>query len=565
MKKLVALTLALCMVSHMAVFAEDIQEFLTDGAIHMELSDAQGGEEIMIMVMPEEKDWEDTDAWRTGLFPAGQTPIQCDTVTADENGAYSIDFSLTDMGLYNVYAGEKKMVIRYTNLTANRTAIGMLTSAQTAEEVYALLNNPTRALELSLNSEVFQAVKNDTKLVENKTALEYVSAIVYDTVCNQPAETEFSCEQIQKVVDKACLIVMLNGNSDTAVASIDDYLEVAGFEDLDLLKYYKQEKASYVTAYLKANTISGISDFDQKLFEGLLYTNIQYNDNVSLVMTMLTDHAQRIGITDTAKITDSMVRTMVGKSFTSLQQVANHVNTYTVSTPSSAGGGGGGGGFGGGGFGGGGGGVTNRVPDSTGIGSVQTPGLESNPAMNGDMFEDLDSVPWAKEAINNLALKGIIAGRTATAYEPDATITREEFVKLIVTSLSLSVSGDTMQFEDVKESDWFYPYVRSAFNAEIINGVSQTRFGAGEAITRQDMAVIVNRALYIAGVDMEDVNQAITFADDGQVSDYAKEAVTSLQKKGIMVGNEQNCFMPLEEATRAEAAKIIYAIYQSIA
>lgn len=553
MKKLIASTLAVGMFLCTPVSAENIQDFLTDGSIHMEIENTQGDSELMLMVMPETKKWENADQWRADLFPGDEKPIVMDTVTKDKNGKYSVDFALADMGTYNVYVGSEKYIIRYTNKTLNEAANEALLGKESADEVYAMLCTDAETQKLSLNSEIFNIIKKDTKEVDEKTVLENVAEMLYNELSNYSEGEKLTCEKVQSLTDKACLVAMLNGNSNAEVTTIDDWLDVAEINELDLKKYYKKEKAPYLTTYLKETSISGISDFDQKLFEGLLYTNIKYNDNTKTVIDMLDEYADEIGITKKSNITDSMVRTMVGQDFTSLSQVAEHVNGYTepVKKPQGLGGANGGG--------------SNRAPSSAGISGVAQPPKEDNPILNSDVFDDLDSVEWAKEAINSLALRGIVAGRTANEFMPNDAITREEFVKLIVTSLSLNVSGDDMNFDDVAETDWFYKYVRSAFNAEIINGVSENLFGTGRNITREDMAVIVARALDVAGVKVDDAYDKQEFADVNEISDYARESVESLQKKGIMVGTDANYFMPQNNATRAEAAQIIFKILKNIA
>ena len=155
-----------------------------------------------------------------------------------------------------------------------------------------------------------------------------------------------------------------------------------------------------------------------------------------------------------------------------------------------------------------------------------------------------------------------IAGKTKTEFCPNDSITREEFVKLLTAAFSLDVVGSGMQFEDVKETDWYYDYVRSAYYAEIVNGVSETLFGAGQPITRQDIAVMSYRAANISGVEISSKAEAITFLDEGAIAEYAYEAVKVMQSGGILNGDENRNFRPVEHATRAEAAKIIFSIYQ---
>ena len=85
-------------------------------------------------------------------------------------------------------------------------------------------------------------------------------------------------------------------------------------------------------------------------------------------------------------------------------------------------------------------------------------------------------------------------------------------------------------------------------------------FGAGQSITRQDMAVMVFRALEARDIALN-VAQEISFEDYNFISDYAKEAIDVLSGAGLINGRGSD-FDPLESANRAEAAKLIYSAYK---
>ena len=171
-------------------------------------------------------------------------------------------------------------------------------------------------------------------------------------------------------------------------------------------------------------------------------------------------------------------------------------------------------------------------------------------------FNDLSSVSWAKEAIESLASKGVVSGRSKTVFDPSANITREEFTKIIVCAFTEADINLECNFTDVSKDSWYYSYVATAYKIGLINGTSATTFGTGEKITRQDMATILYRACEIFGVELN--GGALSFADASSVSDYAKDAVASLSASGIINGKGNNCFEPLSFATRAESAKMIY-------
>lgn len=81
---------------------------------------------------------------------------------------------------------------------------------------------------------------------------------------------------------------------------------------------------------------------------------------------------------------------------------------------------------------------------------------------------------------------------------------------------------------------------------------------ANDLVTRQDMAVMIMRAVEYTGKTVEEVNAAVTFDDAADIASYAADAVASLQKGGIINGMTETTFAPQANATRAQAAKMLY-------
>ena len=111
---------------------------------------------------------------------------------------------------------------------------------------------------------------------------------------------------------------------------------------------------------------------------------------------------------------------------------------------------------------------------------------------------------------------------------------------------------------DVKETDWFYKYIMCAYEAGIINGISENEFGTGLYITRQDIAKIMYETIKLCGYEITE--QGNDFFDENAIADYSKEAVNKLRLAGIINGYENNEFRPNDFANRAEAAKMIYGL-----
>lgn len=210
--------------------------------------------------------------------------------------------------------------------------------------------------------------------------------------------------------------------------------------------------------------------------------------------------------------------------------------------------------------------TTPSAPSGFGVGSSAMPSVSAgtNSAEGPDAFTDLGSVAWAKNAINILSDKGVISGRGEGEFAPNDLILREEMLKLLIEGFNIaSATGKALPFGDVSPTAWYYEYVVRAYTQSITSGVSEKEFGVGSAITRQDMAVFLANALNCAGFVPEQTVEEMTFSDDAQLADYAREAVYTLAKAGVINGMGDGSFAPEKTATRAEVAVLLYrAMYK---
>lgn len=174
-----------------------------------------------------------------------------------------------------------------------------------------------------------------------------------------------------------------------------------------------------------------------------------------------------------------------------------------------------------------------------------------------------DVEAWAGRAIEVIAAKGAINGKAEGVFDPSANVTRAEFAKMLVHALDLDNQTATEKFADVNTGDWFTPYVAAASQAGIINGRSATKFDPHAKITRAEMATMVTRALKtVHGVsDAADLDVALAaFSDAGSIAESLKAGVAFAADNGIVVGDEGK-FAPNANATRAQAAVIIYRAF----
>ncbi len=191
--------------------------------------------------------------------------------------------------------------------------------------------------------------------------------------------------------------------------------------------------------------------------------------------------------------------------------------------------------------------------------SIKGTSPQNTPQEDIERFSDLNGFEWARSSIEEMAKRDIISGVGDNRFEPGRVISREEFVKIVLCGFGLYDDADynEISFDDVSKDDWAYPYIKCAYAKGVIKGVSDTDFGKGSPISREDMAVITNRAMKIAGFKLERLYENKEFSDSNDISDYAAESVRELALSGVINGFETGNFEPKLSATRAEAAVMI--------
>lgn len=200
---------------------------------------------------------------------------------------------------------------------------------------------------------------------------------------------------------------------------------------------------------------------------------------------------------------------------------------------------------------------------SSNAGGSGNSGIEIKPIEKPEMeFSDLSSSHWAYDAVKALWRNGIVKGVTENTFEPERNVTREEFAKLLACTVEIRPKNKEFAFSDVPETRWSYQYIRTLATNGIINGQTDGYFGADANVSRQDMAVMIYRALCASGVKLEKVRTAPQFADSSEISFYAREAVTELFALGIINGIYDWEFAPERSATRAQAATVLNNLMQ---
>ncbi|MEV5029151.1 choice-of-anchor I family protein [Paenibacillus sp. LPE1-1-1.1] len=173
---------------------------------------------------------------------------------------------------------------------------------------------------------------------------------------------------------------------------------------------------------------------------------------------------------------------------------------------------------------------------------------------------------WAKSAIESLASKLIVSGVDAERFLPNQSITRAEFTALIVRSLGINEASGSAAFSDVSSGKWYAGAVGTAVQAGLVSGYEDGSFRPSERISRQEIAVIVMKAVSFAGVSAaaSGNDSLAAYADASQIEDWAKQAVSSAAEAKIVEGSEGGRFAPSASATRAEAVTMLQRMLKHV-
>lgn len=189
------------------------------------------------------------------------------------------------------------------------------------------------------------------------------------------------------------------------------------------------------------------------------------------------------------------------------------------------------------------------------------PGLILTIATAERTFADIAD-HWAKSDIERMASKGIVNGQAPDRFAPSALMTRAEFAALLARALGLpAAGGGASAFRDVAPDAWYAADVGTAAEYGLVQGGSDGAFRPNERITREQIAVMIDRALRMslpataASVGADSPLSA--YADADRVSGWAREAVASLLAAGILNGRSNDRIAPQGFATRAEATVLL--------
>lgn len=330
-------------------------------------------------------------------------------------------------------------------------------------------------------------------------------------------------------------------------------------EDSKLYKYFNEVKSSSeFMAHLKVNrTVDSKEEARKIIYENVMLTLIE-TKYYTISKEVVESYEEYFSIDKssynklTAAKKSEIYSNLEGKFYNTAKDVSKALNEYVLKYLDNSSSGDNKSEWGGGSGGGGGLSAMGSIINTSKDGVVPDEKVENLIGLT-----DLKDASWAEEAISELYKKGVVSGYN-NKFEPNSNVTRAQFVKMILLAAGKSINSKyEASFSDVSENDWYAPYVSAAKRFGIVMGDNEGRFNPDSFITRQDMAVIIYRTFGLRNTNVE-----CALADFNSVSDYAKDAVKTLFEQKVINGYENGKFAPFNNATRAEAAQMLYNIIQ---
>ncbi|MFD0713118.1 Ig-like domain-containing protein [Paenibacillus sp. GCM10027626] len=173
-------------------------------------------------------------------------------------------------------------------------------------------------------------------------------------------------------------------------------------------------------------------------------------------------------------------------------------------------------------------------------------------------YSDLPAGHWAYEAVAELSAKQVLQGTSATRFEPGRAVTRAEYAAMLVGALRLTETGEH-RFADVPADKWYAEAVAIAYKAGLVTGRSASVFDPEGRITREEMVAMTMKAFSLTGSKggSAAAQPERVFADETAISAWAKPYVQEAAALQLIQGRAAGKFAPKETAGRAEAAVVI--------
>lgn len=174
-------------------------------------------------------------------------------------------------------------------------------------------------------------------------------------------------------------------------------------------------------------------------------------------------------------------------------------------------------------------------------------------------FSDVTAGDWYAGAVDFVAARGITTGTGDNLFSPDATLTRGQFLVMVMRAYGIAPDSSPQDNFADAGNDYYTGYLATAKRLGIASGVGNDCYAPDQAITRQEMCVLLHNALKILGrlPDAKVANQLMDYPDAAEVASWAKDAMTLFVQAGAIHG-DAGLLAPADVTSRAQMAQTLY-------
>ena len=187
-------------------------------------------------------------------------------------------------------------------------------------------------------------------------------------------------------------------------------------------------------------------------------------------------------------------------------------------------------------------------------------------AVFGTIFQDVAESDWFYAAVQYVYEQGIMSGVEEGRFEPGTTLTRAMLAQTLYAMEGKPQVSGGEDFSDVEEGDWYAAAVVWAAENGLVSGVGGDRFAPNDALTREQMALILYRYAQHKSYDVQVDGEPLEgFQDVEKISDWAVEAMAWAVNAKLLSGTGDNLLTPAGTATRAQVAQVLANFCQTVA
>ena len=469
-----------------------------------------------------------------------------------KDGVISYDFDLVDGSPSGYYSGYLAIENEETETALNIFYAG----DDLGDEVAGKIDNPEGST-LSEKIDFIGSILND----EHNREILNLDETWYKNLTNKSAVFKMLANEnfggtrkaFNELMNKIVFLCAVNEGLSLSEV-LDYYSEKLGYSEKNVYKIFKSYPNNISLKDSNPATIDEVFEkLAYELIELKLSKTLRWEKTIDVLKEFTEETEISFSLYNTLNDKHSAISLFLSTGRNKLSDekvafdkaVAEIIKKEKEKDPSPSGGGGGGGG----------GRTTGDVVYPIKIDDLKdnyTPDAKQEESLLSDI-----SGHWAEKEINFLANKKIINGFEDNRFLPEEPISREQFVKILVTAFSLPSFEYNNSFYDIPSDRWSAVYVSSAEKTGVVNGNGNGLFEPERKINRQELCTMLGRCLEYKGVKISD-NKVLPFIDDNETSDYARKYIAFLLDNKVVNGVGNNMFEPNGDATRAMAAKIVY-------